>query len=85
MPLIGGLVHSKTHAVDTSEHSENLPSYSSNSHGLVCNTCQCHSRTLTTISDLKSNAQTKTTTDGWKNLLEAKDKMLAQKNHLIER
>ena len=84
-PLIGGLVHSKTHAVDTSEHSDNVPSYNSSSHGLICDTCQCHSKAPTTICDLKSNTQTRSTTDGWKNLLEAKDKMLAQKNLLIER
>ena len=89
MPLIGGLVHSKTHAVDTSQHSEHLPSFSSSSRDLMCN-CQCHSKTLTSmkaICDLKSSTQTRNTIDGlgWKNHLEEKDKMLAEKNHLIER
>ena len=89
MPLVGGLVHSKSHTVDTSEHSGHLPSFNSSSHGLVCN-CQCHSKTLTSmkaICDLKSSTQTRNITDrlGWKNHLEEKDKMLAEKNYLIER
>lgn len=75
----------KSHAVDTSKH---LPCKSTNSHDFVCSTCLSHSRTLASaeaVCDLKSNTQTKKTIDGWKNLLEAKDKMLAQKNDLIER
>ena len=72
----------KTRSMDTSE---NTPSYSSS---LACNTCPCYSKTLTStkaICDPKSNTPSIHSVDGWKNLLEAKDKMLAQKNHLIER
>lgn len=72
----------KTDPVDISE---NVSSYSSSSHDLVCNTCQCYSKTLSAICDLKSNTQAKHSVQGWKNLFEAKDKMLAQKNLLIER
>ena len=72
----------KTHSMDSSE---SMPSYSSS---LVYNTRPCYSKTLTStkaICDLKSSTPSTHSVDGWKNLLEAKDKMLAHKNHLIER
>lgn len=75
----------KTNAVDASEYSENIPSCSSDSHDIVHKACECHSKKVEATCDLKSNTRIKGTIDEWKILLEAKDKMLAQKNDLIER
>ena len=86
-PLIGGIAHSSARAEDTTRY---LSSVNSSSHIDVCRTCQSHLDSLSctraqTLCGPKNDRLVNDTTYGWKGLLEMKDRMLAQKNHLIER